>query len=61
MAIDGGRSLPPRSVTGPGSLFNCNMQCYIPQKPKRRHKQCRRPSHIIGNDDGTIKNLDDSG
>ena len=24
MAIDGGRWLPPRSVTGPGSLSTCN-------------------------------------
>ena len=39
MAIDGGRWLPPQSVTGPGSLLICNGKCYIPQKPKRRRQQ----------------------
>ena len=47
MAIDGGRSLPPLSVTGPGSLLICNMQCYIPQKPKRRRKQICRVLHTL--------------
>ena len=53
-AIDSGRWLPPHSVPGSGSLFVMGNAIFL-------RNQKRRPPHFIGNDDGTIENLDDSG
>ena len=60
-AIDSSRWFPPHSVPGSGSLFVMGNAIFLRNQKSDGNDVDVLHTHFIGNDDGTIENLDDSG